>query len=214
MCLKPSCSCTIMYISVFTVVCTLLCIHEYLLPHHATQESSVALSSPFSNEDVSIGPPFCAEMHNDMYSTCTSASSPRGSNQTLSSDYSSSDELGNNDEIYLEPFVEFDLDSFHIPNVDREPLFTMISKLIIPAQAYDCCVNDCVIFRNSLAGNFQDLQECPQCREPRFHKSSKIARKNFKYLSMAHRIKQMLSNKKMSQMLQSHTSSRAENMVS
>ena len=82
-----------------------------------------------------------------------------------------------------------------------EKALSLIKKLIIPAEQYDCCINDCIVFCNTLTNEFQDLLVC---RESRYHPLSKVARKTFKYLPTAPRIKRMFSNKAMSKLLQTH----------
>ena len=39
-----------------------------------------------------------------------------------------------------------------------------INHLLVPAQGYDCCVNDCIIFRKSAERDFSDLSSCPKCK--------------------------------------------------
>ena len=54
---------------------------------------------------------------------------------------------------------------------------------------YSCCVNSCVCF----VGPYEDLTECPNCKEARFKADGK-PRKNFDYLPVIPRLQAMLAN--------------------
>ena len=54
---------------------------------------------------------------------------------------------------------------------------------------YDCCINSCVCF----VGPYEDLTECPNCKEARYT-TDKKPRKNFDYLPVIPRLKAMLGN--------------------
>lgn len=57
-----------------------------------------------------------------------------------------------------------------------------ISNAIVNVQEYDCCINDCVIFRQCSEGSFESLTHCPECDTERYHPQTKVARKTFKYI--------------------------------
>lgn len=72
----------------------------------------------------------------------------------------------------------------------------MFNMYLSPVVKYDCCVNDCVIFRDSSLEKFSKLRECPVCDKPRFEQGSKnISRKTFKYLPVETRIRRLFANK-------------------
>jgi hypothetical protein len=54
---------------------------------------------------------------------------------------------------------------------------------------YNCCVNSCVCF----VGPYEDLTECPNCKEARYSTNGK-PRKYFDYLPVIPRLKAMLAN--------------------
>jgi hypothetical protein len=54
---------------------------------------------------------------------------------------------------------------------------------------YSCCVNSCVCF----VGPYEDLTECPNCKEARYKASGK-PRKSFAYLPLVPRLRAMLAN--------------------
>ena len=78
----------------------------------------------------------------------------------------------------------------------------LISTLLVPVEEYDCCVNDCIIFR----GANKDLIQCPECNEPRYSPGGKIPRKRFKYLPLGPRIHRLFKSADVSQLMQSHLS--------
>ena len=90
-----------------------------------------------------------------------------------------------------------------LPNSYQKARAT-INHLLVPTHEYDCCVNDCIIFRKCAEGDSSHLSSCPKCDEPRYHPCSKVARKKFKYIPLAPRIKRMFANKTVSKLLQSH----------
>jgi hypothetical protein len=97
-------------------------------------------------------------------------------------------------------------DGNSLPSSYREAL-SVIKHLIIPVQKHDCCINDCIIFRDCQEGNFKELSECPECNEARYHPGSEVARKVFKYIPLEPRLKRMFRNQKVSSDLQSHLTS-------
>ena len=89
-----------------------------------------------------------------------------------------------------------------------------INHLLVPAQEFDCCVNDCIIFRKSAERDFSDLSSCPKCDEPHYQPRFKIVGKKFKYIPLAPRFQRMFANKKVSELLQSHKQEVATQVVS
>ena len=79
-----------------------------------------------------------------------------------------------------------------------------INHLLVPVREYDCCVNDCVVFRKCFEGNYENLEECPKCMELRYKNHTKIARKTFKYIGLKSRLQRLFSDARMSEKLQSH----------
>lgn len=80
----------------------------------------------------------------------------------------------------------------------------MMSPLLMPVEDYHCCVNDCIVYRNSGTDMFKDLLECPVCGEPRFEPNSRTPRKRFKYLPMFPRLQRMFGHSVTSHLLQGH----------
>ena len=78
-----------------------------------------------------------------------------------------------------------------------------------PVTEYDCCVNDCIMFRDYSMGKFSQLTACPKCGEPRFKPDNKTPRKRFKFLSTIPRMKRFFSTSKTSLLIKSH----AENIA-
>lgn len=89
-----------------------------------------------------------------------------------------------------------------------------IGNLLVPLEEYDCCIKDCIIFRNCSEGSFESLTNCPKCGSERFHPHTSIARKKFKYIPLAPRIKRMFANRKVSELIQKHDGEHANNMTS
>lgn len=89
-----------------------------------------------------------------------------------------------------------------------------IRGLLVPLNDYDCCINDCILFRNCSEGNFKDLSDCPKCGSERFHPHTQVARKKFKYIPLAPRIKRMFANKNVSELLQKHQDKHAKSETS
>jgi hypothetical protein len=84
------------------------------------------------------------------------------------------------------------LHNFLLPHGNKLPdsyakALSKVKHLLIPVQKYDCCVNDCLVFRESTDGDFNDLEQCPECEEGRYLPGSKTARKVFKYLPIGPR---------------------------
>lgn len=51
----------------------------------------------------------------------------------------------------------------------------IINRYLVPFHEYDCCINNCIVYRNSGAGKFQEFIRCPICGEERFQSGLKIA---------------------------------------
>ena len=97
------------------------------------------------------------------------------------------------------------LHNFLLPSGNSLPgnyaqAFSLIQSLLVPVREYHCCINDCILYRDSYA----KLSQCPKCGEARFSEGGKIARKRFKYMPLGPRIRQYFSSARISQLLQSH----------
>ena len=79
-----------------------------------------------------------------------------------------------------------------------------IQGLLVPLKEYDCCTNDCIIFRDGPRESYESLENCPKCGSERFHPHTRVAKKKFKYIPLAPRLRRMFANKKVSQLLQGH----------
>ena len=88
-----------------------------------------------------------------------------------------------------------------------------MQPFLSPVKEYHSCVNDCVIFRNSTAGEYEKLTKCPKYGENRFKPGSTIPRKRFKYLPLGTRIQRLFGNAKTSQLLQSHNTGNSHQKV-
>ena len=85
-----------------------------------------------------------------------------------------------------------------------------IKSLLTPVKEYHCCINDCVIFRDTCKEDSEndseeDDSQCPQCGENRYCEDKNTPRKRFKYLPLGPRIHHLFSNFKTAKLLQSHT---------
>ena len=83
---------------------------------------------------------------------------------------------------------------------------TIIDKNVVPVKEFHCCVNDCVLFRNSSCGQYEKCDVCPKCGEPRYQPVSKTPRKRFSYIPLLPRLKRMFASRNVSQLLQGHLS--------
>ena len=54
-----------------------------------------------------------------------------------------------------------------------------IQPYLSPVNEYHCCINDCVVFRDSSVGKFSKLTTCPVCDEPRYKPDKKTPVKRF-----------------------------------
>ena len=112
----------------------------------------------------------------------------------------------------------FVLHTFLLPVPNQLPAsyqqaYSLINKWLVPVQQYDCCVNDCILFRSCKSGNYQSMSTCPVCGEHRYMKYTETARKRFKYIPLAPRFGRLFKNKKMSQLIQSHSNIPENNIV-
>ena len=90
-----------------------------------------------------------------------------------------------------------------------------LSHFLTPVKVYHCCVNDCVVYRNSTSGKYADLDRCPKCKEPRYKDSNgKIPRKRFNHLLLELRIRRLFGHKTTSQLLQQHSESTNKTLAS
>lgn len=100
-----------------------------------------------------------------------------------------------------------------LPNSYSKAL-TLIKHLLLSETEYDCCVNDCVVYRNCAKGDFSSLTTCPICNTDRYEPNTKLARKKYKYIPIGPRIRRMFSDASVSKLLQSHLSRAATEEVS
>lgn len=184
--------------------------------HSITPDSGSSRSSSFIAPDIEIDDPFtsfdfhsyCTQDVGDVESQPLVPSSSKSVTQTLAilftwfTSFPGMSNESSNLSFLLRKFVLSDGNK--LPHSYTKAL-SLAKKLIIPAEVYDCCVNNCIIFRICSAGSFEDLMDCPNCGEARCYPHSKIARKMYKYLPMAPRIKRMFGSKVMSKLLQSHS---------
>lgn len=103
------------------------------------------------------------------------------------------------------------LHNFILPTANNLPtsysnLMKRVQPFLSVVKDYHCCVNDCIIFRDSDKGEYANASRCPECDEERYEPGTKIPRKRFKYLPLETRIRRIYADKAMSQLLQSHGS--------
>ena len=103
------------------------------------------------------------------------------------------------------------LHSFILPAENNLPptyadLMKSIRPFLSPVKDYHCCVNDCVVFHDSHAGEYADLSKCPECDEDHYEPGTVIPRKRFKYMPLENRVRRLFANEKTSQLLQTHSS--------
>ena len=101
------------------------------------------------------------------------------------------------------------LHEFLLPNGNNLPTnyskaLSLIQPFLSPVKEYHCCVNDCIIFRNSTTGKYEKLTKCPECDKDRFEPESTVPRKQFKYLPLETRLQRFFGNPETSKLLQSH----------
>lgn len=83
----------------------------------------------------------------------------------------------------------------------------MLQVHLSPVEEYDCCINDCIIFRdsNSTSGKYAALTHCPVCGEERYQTGTKISRKKFKFLPVEKRLRRIFANEITSSLMQKHS---------
>ena len=82
-----------------------------------------------------------------------------------------------------------------------------LKNLLTPTVEYHCCINDCIVYRDSESGNYAQLNEYPKCHEPRYKSGTdKIPRKRFIHLPLETRLRQIFSQSVTSQLIQQHRS--------
>ena len=77
-------------------------------------------------------------------------------------------------------------------------------SMITPIQDYHCCINDCVLFRNSSSQTLAGVETCPTCGEARYEHGTRVPRKRFHYLPLAPRLHRLFGNSHSSELLQLH----------
>lgn len=83
----------------------------------------------------------------------------------------------------------------------------ILKPYLTPVTDYHCCINDCIVYRNSSSGDFEKLTSCPVCSEPRYHHNGLSPQKRFKYLSIVTRLQRFFGNSKTSELMQKHVQS-------
>uniref|UniRef100_A0A8W8MQL9 DUF4218 domain-containing protein n=1 Tax=Magallana gigas TaxID=29159 RepID=A0A8W8MQL9_MAGGI len=98
----------------------------------------------------------------------------------------------------------------HLPSSYKEAR-TLVAPLLMPLQKYDVCINDCVIFRDSGEYEYANLNECPQCLEPR--KENGKSRKMFTYMPIGPRLSRWFGTENLCKLIyeKTLTVSRSEN---
>ena len=101
------------------------------------------------------------------------------------------------------------LSNFLLPTPNQLPsnyqkAHAIIKEYLVPVEVYDCCVNDCVLFRTCSSGNYKSMTVCPVCGEDRYKPCTKVARKKFKYIPLAPHFRRLFKNKEMAKLIQSH----------
>ena len=104
------------------------------------------------------------------------------------------------------------LHTFILPNDNCLPqsyadILKKMQPFLSPVKDYHCCVNDCVLFRDSGAAEYATLLMCPKCGEDRYEQGTSIPRKRFKYFPLENRVRRLFSDPNMSRLLQNHASS-------
>ena len=77
---------------------------------------------------------------------------------------------------------------------DYRTAVSCVNSYLLPADDYHCCVNDCVVYRNSVSGQHKDLTVCPSCGEDRYLSGTQTPRKRFKYIPLPPRLRKMFRN--------------------
>ena len=102
------------------------------------------------------------------------------------------------------------LHTFILPAENNLPtsyadLFKLLKPDLCPVMDYHCCINDCVVYRDSGDHEYADLSKCPECDEDRYETGTMIPRKRFKYMPLENRVRRLFANKITSQLLQNHS---------
>lgn len=80
-----------------------------------------------------------------------------------------------------------------------------LHNFLTPTKEYHCCINDCVVFRDTDSVKYADLQQCPICGEPRYKSGSdNIPQKRFIHLPLETRIRRMFSHTETARLFQQH----------
>ena len=79
--------------------------------------------------------------------------------------------------------------------------------MLVPVTEFDCCVNDCILYRNCDSKHYESASSCPICAESRYQPGTRHARKKFKYIPLAPRLRRLFASKKSSKLIQSHAES-------
>ena len=80
-----------------------------------------------------------------------------------------------------------------------------LRNILTPTKEYHCCINDCVVFRDSDSAKYADLKQCPKCNEPRYKSGSDcIPRKRFIHIPLEGRLRRIFSQSVTSQLFQQH----------
>ncbi|KAJ7612409.1 hypothetical protein DFH06DRAFT_941712, partial [Mycena polygramma] len=69
----------------------------------------------------------------------------------------------------------------------------------VKSVKYDCCINSCMCY----TGNYEPLQRCPFCHEPRLDNEKK-PRRSFHYIPIIPRLVALYTNKQQSELLQTY----------
>lgn len=78
-----------------------------------------------------------------------------------------------------------------------------LEDFLAPTVEYHCCINDCVVFRDSETEKLAESKQCPKCFEPRYKEGS-IPRKRFFHLPLESRLKRMFSQEFTARLFQEH----------
>ena len=89
----------------------------------------------------------------------------------------------------------------------------LLKPYLSPVTEYHCCINDCIVYRNSGAGSFEKLCSCPVCGAPRYQSDGLSPQKRFKYLSIKTRLQRFFGNRNMSELMQKHGQSSSLSVV-
>ena len=89
----------------------------------------------------------------------------------------------------------------NLPN-SYERALRIIEPYLIEPTVFDCCPNDCIVFR----GEYALLSNCPECGKGRYiSEQSSIPVRRFTYLPLKPRLCRLFGNTNMAQVLQAHT---------